>query len=292
MAKPKILVTGAGGFIGGAFVEELSRGDLEVFGLSSKPLAQFNGKEFYKQDITREFKLKESFDFVFHLAACNLTHVGKVGAAEYDRVNLQGTVNLLKAVEARHFVFMSTAKVYSQKAAAITEKSTIDPVDDYAQSKLKAEGVCAARFAPKDLTILRGVNVVGPGQAPKAIVPVFFERAAQNLPIEIFVSSQTLLQFVAVSDLLRLFSVVIKKPAGGIFNVAGDWQVRVDWLAKRIVEISRSRSEIICEKNEPVISPKVLADLARAAFDWKPRKSIEDILFDYQRHLQQHGSKT
>ena len=102
-----ILVTGASGFIGRALVQALAQHPYNIFGLASgKNGRNFDGslvKDFFVQDIRQPFKLSQSFDYVFHLAALNITHVGRADVREYDCVNVRGTENLLKAVTAKKF---------------------------------------------------------------------------------------------------------------------------------------------------------------------------------------------
>jgi nucleoside-diphosphate-sugar epimerase len=92
----KILVTGAGGFIGRRLTSRLKLCGHDIFGLSLKSLPEGPSayKEFYQQDISRPFALKTHFDLVIHLAAYNITNVGDKDSGLYTSVNADGTRHL------------------------------------------------------------------------------------------------------------------------------------------------------------------------------------------------------
>ena len=178
MAKIKILVTGAGGFIGRAFIESLSRDRFDIFALDIKKsrYADPRVKKFYRQDITKPFRLEGSFDFVFHLAAYNVTHVGKKDPVSYGRVNVKGTRHIIESAPAKNFILMSTAKVYRCEGKPIHEMSPLGPENDYEKSKLEAEMVCR-KYIPRDqLTIFRPVNIVARARQIKPFFPYCFEK--------------------------------------------------------------------------------------------------------------------
>jgi len=122
-----ILMTGANGFVGQYLTAELS-------GLHNVRRLSFS--TYVSEDL-------EAVDTVIHLAA--LVHQMK-GApeAEYFRINTEKTIILAKKAKERgvkHFIFMSTIKVYGEKTSdkAFDEKSPCYPEDAYGQSKLSAE---------------------------------------------------------------------------------------------------------------------------------------------------------
>ncbi len=281
-----ILVTGAAGFIGKALIRELGRSSHNIFGLDNKDDGQVSIgsslKQFFRQDLTSPFRLDIPFDYVFHLGALNVTHVGKAEYPAYNRVNVQGTENLIKAVQTRKFVLMSTVKIYKKQKGLVDEEATVDPAGDYERSKLEAEKVCRKYFDERDLTIFRCVNIVGPGQAPKAVIPVFFKKAMRDEPLDIIYSVHTSLQMLYIGDLLRAFGLILKKKQGlGVINLCPEEMITLGKLAEEIIAICHSKSSIRFSSDEPVALTKVVSLKARTALGWQAQVSIKDILKKY-----------
>ena len=292
MPKQNILVTGANGFIGRALMDGLDRGRFNVFALDNARISSTkiqSLKKFFLQDITQPFNIQEHFDCVFHLAALNVTHVDKAAYDAYHRVNVLGTENLIKAVKARHFVFMSTVKVYREQEGVIDEESILGPQSDYARSKLEAEHVCQKHIAGEALTILRPVNIAGYGQAEKAVIPVFFKKALAGEPLDIIYSSQTQLQLLHIEDVLGAFDLLSKKDRGiAIVNLCPEDTISLGELAERIRALCKSGSGIRCSKDTEVITPKYVSRRVQAVLGWRAQRSVQDILENYYESAAVH----
>lgn len=124
----KLLITGSNGFVGSYFIHKYKdKYDIKTF-------------SFLKDDINALDC--SDVDVVFHLSA--LVHqMGGASAEEYERVNVSQTLELAKKAKengVKHFVFMSTVKVYGEETESkYTEDSICHPEDEYGKSKLKAE---------------------------------------------------------------------------------------------------------------------------------------------------------
>ncbi len=284
MKAARILVTGANGFVGQALCRRLIDLGCDVYGLDrADPL--FPGfREFYRKDITKVFTLKNNFDFVFHLAAYNVTHVGHPDADLYRLVNVLGTESVLKSVQADHFIFLSTTKVYLNQGKLINEDSPLLPLQEYEKSKLAAEQLCYENIDSQNLLIFRSVNIVGAGQPPKAVIPVFFSKASLGEVLEIFAPRGLVLQFLFVEDIVDAFVKVIEKEnVSGIYNLASSDHIRLDQLAQMIKDICCSRSAIHCvDQSAPMFSP-VSSVKAENTFDWKAKTTIKEILESYKK---------
>lgn len=285
-----ILVTGATGFIGKALFYKLAQSSHNIFGLDNRVNGQgletFPVKQFFDQDLTKPFCIDLPFDYVFHLGALNVTHIGEEDYQSYYRVNVQGTENLIKAVNTRKFVFMSSAKVYREQEGIIDEESPVEPKSDYARSKLEAEELCRRYFDERDLTIFRAVNVVGLGQAEKAIIPIFFRNAINNAPLEIIYSVHTPLQMLYVDDLLEAFCLLLEKEHGvGVVNLCPEETTTLGKLAEEVIAVCRSGSLIHSKGDEDVVPVKVISKKAQGFLGWKARTSVRDILKKYYKFI-------
>ncbi len=282
-----ILVTGVNGFIGRRLAAQLCRLGFIVHGLDVAVPAeqdQIPLANFYEQDIAEAFHLTTAFDYVFHLAALNLTNVGQASNDDFHQINVQGTRHVFEAVVAQHFVFMSTAKVYRQEGLPLEEHSPVDPIGLYEKSKWEAEGFLQSHGEEMGLTIFRPVNIVGPGQAPKALLPVLFERALCDHPLEIFAPRKTLMQLLHVDDAIDAFSRLLLRPSTReVINLAPADCIRLDSLAEKIVSLTHSSSAIFYTNDQPVVFSPVIARKAKDLLGWNARFQVEDILQDYQR---------
>jgi len=289
MPKRNILITGANGFIGKAFINGLDRNQFNVFALDNenrRGLEDLSVTKFFLQDITIPFKIEVALDYVFHLAALNVTHVDKAEYNEYQRVNVQGTENLIKAVNTQKFAFMSTVKVYQKQDGSIDEESPVAPVNDYERSKLEAEKICIQNFNEQDLTIFRSINIVGPGQVEKAVIPVFFKKAINGEPLEITYSDHTSLQMLSVGDILRAFEMLLEKNQGvGTINLCSEEVITLGRLAKDIVTICQSKSLVIHSSDEEIAVTKFISKRAKAILGWRAETSIKDILKNYYEFI-------
>lgn len=285
MANLKILVTGANGFVGRALCRRLLDTGQKIYGLGlTQAGAQQGFKKFYAIDISHPFELKEHFDFVFHFAAHNVTHVGSQSPDLYQQVNVRGTENVLNAVRARNFIFLSTAKVYRAQGVPLTENSALGPAGKYEKSKLLGENLCREIFTRGKLCVLRAVNIVGPGQPQKAVIPVLFKKAMAGEPLEIFGPAGSFLQLLYVEDAVDAFLRVIEQEGlAGNYNLASSDFIRLDELAERIKKICRSKSEIKLTNQTTVPFSQVIPAKLERALGWKATTSIPAILEQYAR---------
>ncbi len=280
-----ILVTGASGFVGRPLCRRLAVLGHDVFGLSaSAPSSDLRSifTEYYLHDLSEPFNLPETFDCVIHLAAYNVTHVGDTAADAYERVNVRGTQHLVTGVKTKRFIFLSTAKVYKNEGKPLTEDSPLAPAGAYERSKLEAEKICQTMVNEEDLVVLRSANIVGAGQALKAVVPVFFQKALRGEPLEIIVPRTTPMQFAAVPDVIAAFEAVLAHPqVHGTFNLASQEIITVEELARRIITLTRSSSALNVQDRPPVPAAPVIADKARRQLDWEAKISLDQLLQDY-----------
>jgi UDP-glucose 4-epimerase len=145
----KVLVTGAGGFVGTALIPELSLAGFKVRALlrSSSTMLQFSPEvDVVVGDVCDERQVKEAMvdcDAVVHLAAKVHAMDDHDYEREYDAVNVEGTRHVLDAAVAcgaTRVVFMSSAKVFGEETqGCVDETSPPNPQTSYGWSKWKAE---------------------------------------------------------------------------------------------------------------------------------------------------------
>lgn len=216
-----IILTGAHGFIGSYFQKEYEHQyAIETF-------------SFLKDDF--ESLHVNNIDVVVHLSA--LVHqMGGASAEEYERVNVTNTLKLAqKAKEGgvRHFVFMSTVKVYGEESQiAYDELSTCLPQDEYGRSKLKAERELQKLESENfKVSIIRTPIVYGYGV--KANIKNLV-NLINKVPILPFAKISNKRSFVYVGNLCAMIEKVIETKKSGVFLACDDMSLSTTQLIELI----------------------------------------------------------
>lgn len=198
LKNKRVLVTGAGGFIGSHLVEALlekgadvrafvkynGRGDLGM--LSDLPTECQNSIEVVAGDIRDPFFVRKAVrgcDYVFHLAALIGIPYSYVAPNDYAAVNIQGTVNVLQACcdeRTPRIIHTSTSETYgTAQYVPIDEKHPMQGQSPYSASKIGADKMVEAYFRSFELPVVtvRPFNTFGPRQSARAFIPTVISQA-------------------------------------------------------------------------------------------------------------------
>ncbi len=193
----RILITGAGGFVGSHLINDLERAGHEVGAVDRIPgtLEQRLPGRSWRGDLAVPGSIAAIVstwrpDAVAHLAGW--AHVGQSWQqpAEVFEANVVATIRVYTALAASsvarpRFLYISSADVYGSAPAPedlpFTEASVARPESPYAASKFSAEIALAAlrREFPAELLIVRPFNHIGPGQSPRFAIPSFARQVAE-----------------------------------------------------------------------------------------------------------------
>lgn len=215
-----LLFTGASGFLGTNIIPLLTtQYNIKTLGIS--------GSDDYKVNIASEVPVlkSEKFDVVLH-AAGKAHSVPKTEAEEkifYD-VNLQGTINLCKALEKNEppkaIVFISTVAVYGREFGEnIDEKNPLNGTDPYAKSKIMAEKYLTEWCGKHNvkLAIIRPSLIAGPNPPGNLGAMINGIRTGRYMSISGGRSHKSVLM---VQDIARMIPALVEK--GGVYNVCDD----------------------------------------------------------------------
>jgi len=257
----RVLVTGGAGFIGSHLVDRLLKEGIEVVVLDNlqggrlENISQHLGKKnlcFVRGDI-RDSRLVRNLardvDAIIHQAARVSVSESIVDPVLTDDVNVNGTLNLLKASvesDVKRFVYASSCAVYGDaEVTPIKENCLPKPKSPYGVSKLAAESYVQVFYEVFRLktVCLRYFNVYGSRQINSyysGVITQFVNRLAKNLPLAIFGDGEQSRDFVHVQDVVEanMLALRIKGVEGESFNIATGVATTINHLASTLLEIT------------------------------------------------------
>jgi UDP-glucose 4-epimerase len=297
----KYIVTGGAGFIGSNIVKKLvSRGD-NVTVIDNLNTGNENNLEivrdkivFLKDSILNMDLLEketENIDGVFHQAALASVQDSFLKPEEYHNVNVNGTENILKLAQKNNFkvVYASSSSVYGNpERIPIKEKDSKNPINPYAETKLKKEEL-AMKYSQKGVKVigLRYFNVFGKGQSKEyaGVLKLFLEKIRDKLPPKINGNGTQSRDFVYVKDVADANIMSMdSKINHEFFNVGTSISITILDLAKTIIKSSGLDIELNFGPalNGDVQRSVANIDLIEDKIGWKPtvflEKWIDDII--------------
>lgn len=283
MAGP-ILVTGAGGFVGGYLLAELGQGAVPA-----------------QTDVTDSAAIAQEVaevtpSAIVHLAAFSSVAESWRAGAEVWRVNAIGTVNVLDAAAAEQpaarILVVSTGEVYGRADVLPTpEGASMRPISPYAASKAAAELACerAARADGLDVVVARAFPHVGPGQDERFAVASW---AAQIARLEVQGGGSLAVGDLSVQrdltdvrDSVRAYRLLLEQPVkAGNYNVASGRAVPLAEVVETLVGLAGCpvSVEVDDARLRPADIPVLCGDATRLreATGWSPTIPLAQTLAD------------
>lgn len=266
------LITGGAGFIGSHIAKACLDNGHQVTVIDNlltgkkaniaphleHPNFQFIQADICDNNTTIEQAFKEA-DHVCHLAARISVPESLEIPEDYFKSNTIGTskVATLAQKHCSSITLASSAAVYGNNLTLPKLESMLpQPMSPYAISKLDGEYLLeiAQQASTLCATSLRFFNVFGPRQDPNsayaAAVPIFIDHAISHKDIIIYGDGEQTRDFIYVEDVARAYLASCQK-GGGIINAACGRSISINALAKQIIDITGSRSQIIYQNQRP-----------------------------------------
>lgn len=324
MNGQRFLVTGGAGFIGSHLVDRLMANGGHVTVLDDLSTGRIENVQAHRgharfrlvQDSVLNADLVDHLvreaDVILHLAAA----VGVKYVLEHPlhslRVNVRGTENVLEAADrhkSRRVLLFSTSEIYG-KSPSVPFKEDADrllgptTVHRWSYSIAKAidETFSLAYHEERGMpvVIVRAFNTCGPRQRGRygMVVPRFVDQAIRHQPITVYGDGTQSRCFCHVLDVVDAVEALLgcEEAVGEIFNVGSSEEVSIIQLARRVREITESRSDLVlvpyAEAYEPGFEDmsRRIPDLRkiREFVGYVPKRTLDDILHavvDHRREL-------
>lgn len=300
----KILVTGAGGFIGSHLTEQLSARGARV-----RAFVHYNALgrwgwlddsevvddiEVVPGDISDRDSIRralEGVDVVFHLAALIGIPYSYQAPQSYVDTNIIGTLNVLQSALDEGIelvVHTSTSEAYgTAQYVPIDENHPLQGQSPYSATKIGADKLAEAYFKSFGLPVVtvRPFNTYGPRQSARAVIPTIISQALTQDMVRLGNLSPTR-DLNYVIDTVEGFIRAAEKSSaiGEVVNIGTGIDISIGELAERIFQLLEK--EVSLESDNHRIRPdasevdRLCADItkARELLDWSPRYTLEQGL--------------
>jgi UDP-glucuronate 4-epimerase len=300
-----LLVTGGAGFIGSHFSERmLDRGHAVVCldnfndyydpavkrGNIASLLRRKDGYRLVEGDIldaalVRKLFEENRFDAVVHLAARAGVRPSIREPGLYQRVNLEGTVNLLES-SVRHgvqrFLFASSSSVYGANSKVpFSEDDPVDrPVSPYAATKRAGELLAYTFHSLYGLSVhcLRFFTVYGPRQRPDMAIHKFTKLIQEGNEIPLFGNGTSRRDYTYIDDIIDGMEKSLERCAGyAVYNLGESRTTELHRLIGLIEEALGKKARIRFLEEQPGDVPVTYADISKAGRElgYRPVTAVE-----------------
>lgn len=295
---PRTLITGGAGFIGSHLCDFLLEKGHEIICMDNLITGNIRNIEhlknnknftFIQHDVTKPIKIEGKLDCILHLAS-------PASPIDFDKIPIQiskvgslGTHNALGLAKAKNavFLFASTSEVYGdplvnpQPETYWGNVNCVGTRSCYDESKRFGEALTMAYHRKHNINakIVRIFNTYGPRMRADdgRAVPTFINQALNNKPITVFGDGKQTRSFCYISDEIEGIYKLMISDINDPVNIGNPDEYSILELAKKIIELAKSKSKIVFE-SLPVDDPKVRRpDITKAKqlLKWIPKINLK-----------------
>lgn len=312
----KILITGAGGFVGSHLIKALkASGEVEIFAATYKATSDLTNlippDHILVGDLTdlafaQKLVQTAAPDVVYHLAALSVVHSSASLATSVMNGNTNISYNVLESVKLfapkARFIAISSGNVYGAVQDTnhpLTEATPLRPLNPYAVSKVTQE-MLALQYCLAyglDVVILRPFNHTGVGQTTDFVIPRLAQQFAKiekgSTPVIEVGNLDSVRDFTDVSDMVQAYMLAADKCVSGeIYNIGSGQGHTIAEILKTLESLSKVKVEIKVKDSLVRLAdvPVLVSESTKfiSLTGWEPKvslaRTISDIL-EYWRKL-------
>lgn len=313
----RILVTGGAGFIGSHVVDRILAEKHQVIVIDD--FNSYYNPEFKRQNVLEHWKhpnyqliegdicdlnvvrlaFAKGVDAVIHLAARAGVRASVQDPFLYQRVNVQGTLNVLEAVrefKVKKMTFGSTSSVYglNSKVPFAETDLTLNVAAPYAATKLAGEALCRAyaHLYEIDMAVLRFFSVYGPRGRPDMAIYQFSERILKDQAIPFFGDGSSRRDYTYVDDIVQGVVATLSQKIGyEIFNLGEAETVSLNDLIKHLEKVWGKKAKLDRLPDQLGDMPQTYADISKAQkiLGYKPQTKIVDGIARFAAWFEKEG---
>lgn len=290
----RVLITGAGGFVGRHVARLLVAEGDRVAGTYWAECLEIPGVELHEADVRDRASVERVVrgvrpEVVIHLAG--LSHVGQSWDRPgcYFAVNVLGTENVVRAAGGARVLVASSADVYGavpEDEQPIAEDRPLAPGTPYGLTKAAAERLAVA-LAGEAAVVVRSFNLIGPGQARDFALPSFAAQLAairrgEAEPVLSVGNLSARRDFVHVEAAARAYVLLARRgEPGTAYNLASGRALAIEEVLEALVRASgvEARVERDPARFRPVDLPLLCGDPGRLrALGWEPEPGVPEAI--------------
>jgi NAD dependent epimerase/dehydratase len=304
----KVLVTGAGGFIGSHLVERLlvegyavrafvryssaadKRGNMRYLPVEANQAVELYTGDLRDAEAVR--KAMQGVEAVYHLGALIAIPYSYQHPEETFAVNVQGTLNVLQAMRQQDIpcgVIVSTSEVYgSAQYIPIDEKHPLQPQSPYSASKISAEAAALSfhRSFGTPVVVVRPFNTFGPRQSARAVIPTIISQALMGDAVRLGAVDTYRDYTLAADTASGLLAAARSKDAlGQVVNLGTGHMVQIGALAEQVIRLVGRQISLVAAETDRMRPAKsevsrLQSDnrLAKQLLGWEPRYTLDEGL--------------
>ena len=307
LINKRIMVTGAGGFIGSHLIEKLIESGAKV-----KALVHYNSRndigllnlinEDFRQkidiilcdlnDYNAVLDIAKNVEIIFHLGALIAIPYSYIHPRQVVMTNINSTLNVMMAAKecpnVERIIHTSSSEVYgSAQYVPMDEKHPLDCQSPYAASKVGADKIAESFYKSFNLpiSIIRPFNCYGPRQSARAVIPTIISQALNKKEIHIGSTFPTR-DYTYCTDTVDAMIAMsnCEKTIGEVVNAGSGFEISITEIIDKILEIIGHELPIV-QENKRIRPNKSEVDRlfcdntkAKKLMGWENRVSFDDGL--------------